>query len=78
MIVHSHEYDFGYNPAMPVIEIQTRRRANQPAITLTAIVDSGADATLCNIDTPQVFALVKSQERVDKMALGHGGWSLRS
>lgn len=31
---------------MPVIEIQIRRRANQPAITLTAIVDSGADATL--------------------------------
>lgn len=46
MIVHSHEYDSSYDPAMPVIEIQIRRRANQPAITLTAIVDSGADATL--------------------------------
>ena len=46
MIVHSHEYDSGYDPAMPVIEIQIRRRADQPAITLTAIVDSGADATL--------------------------------
>jgi len=46
MIVHSHEYDSSYHPAMPVIEIQIRRRANHPAITLTAIVDSGADATL--------------------------------
>lgn len=46
MIVHSHEYDSNYDPAMPVIEIQIRRRANQPAMRLTAIVDSGADATL--------------------------------
>ena len=46
MIVHSHEYDSSYYPAMPVIEIQIRRRANQPALTLSAIVDSGADATM--------------------------------
>jgi len=46
MIVHSHECNSNYDPAVPVIEIQIRRRANQPAITLTAIVDSGADATL--------------------------------
>ncbi len=46
MIVHSHEYDSSYYPAMPIIEIQIQRRANQTPLTLTAIVDSGADATL--------------------------------
>lgn len=46
MIVHSHEYDSGYYPAIPVIEIEIRRRADQPSITLEAIVDSGADATM--------------------------------
>lgn len=46
MIVHSHEYDSGYYPAMPVIEIEIRRRVGQTPITLKAMVDSGADATM--------------------------------
>jgi predicted aspartyl protease len=46
MIIHSHEYDSGYYPAMPMMEIQVLRRAGQPSLALTAIVDSGADATL--------------------------------
>ena len=40
MIVHSHDYDSSYYPAMPVIELQIRRRAGQPPLTLKAIVDS--------------------------------------
>lgn len=49
MILHSHEYDSGYQPAMPIIEIKIRRRANQTSLTLKAIVDSGADATMIPI-----------------------------
>lgn len=46
MIIHSHDYDSHYSPAMPVVEIQVRHRANQEPITLIALVDSGADATI--------------------------------
>ena len=46
MIVHTHDYDSSYHPAMPVIEIHIQRRAGQPSLSLTAIVDSGADATM--------------------------------
>lgn len=46
MIIHTHDYDSSYHPPMPVIEIQIRRRSGQPPITLKAIVDSGADATM--------------------------------
>ena len=46
MIVHTHDYDSSYHPAMPIIEIQIRRRAGQPPLTLKAVVDSGADATM--------------------------------
>ena len=46
MIVHSHDYDSSYYPAMPTIEIRIRRRTGQQPLTLTAIVDSGSDATM--------------------------------
>lgn len=46
MIVHSHEYNTDFYPALPEIEIQVRRRVAEEAVMLTAIVDSGADATM--------------------------------
>ena len=46
MIIHTHDYDSSYYPAMPMIELQIRRRAGQPPLVLKAIVDSGADATM--------------------------------
>jgi hypothetical protein len=44
-LIHSHDYDSGYSPAMPVIAIQVARRSGETSLALTAIVDSGADAT---------------------------------
>ncbi len=44
-LIHSHDYDSSYNPAMPVITIQVARRIGGTIFPLTAIVDSGADAT---------------------------------
>ena len=46
MIVHTHDYDSSYHPAMPVIEIQIQRRTGQSSLMLKAVVDSGADATM--------------------------------
>ena len=46
MTIYTHDYDAGYNPAMPVVEIQLRRSASQPPIYLQAIADTGSDATM--------------------------------
>jgi hypothetical protein len=40
MLIHTHDYDSGYNPAMPVIEIQVRRREGQTPVILKAIADT--------------------------------------
>ncbi|MCP5095861.1 MAG: hypothetical protein GY943_09930 [Chloroflexi bacterium] len=47
MKVHTYDYDVHYQPAMPVVEI-TVRNSHDASLetTLTALVDSGSDATL--------------------------------
>ncbi|MCA9998371.1 MAG: retropepsin-like domain-containing protein [Anaerolineales bacterium] len=49
MLTYTHDYDTAYNPAMPIVDIALRRSANQPAIQLQAIVDTGSDATMIPI-----------------------------
>ena len=51
MIIHTHDYDSDYSPAMPIVEIQARRRAGQLPVTLKAVVDTGADATMIPLTT---------------------------
>ena len=63
MIVHSHDYDSSYYPAMPVIELQIRRRAGQPPLTLKAIVDSGADATMIPLHHLRQLQVRKGQTK---------------
>lgn len=46
MIIHTHDDDSSYHPAMPAVEIHVQRRTGQPSLSLKAIVDSGADATM--------------------------------
>ena len=46
MIVYTHDYDSRFYPAIPIVEIQVRRHANQSPIVLVALVDSGADNTM--------------------------------
>lgn len=46
MLIHTHDYDSSYYPAMPVVVVELRRRAGSASIILKAIVDSGADATM--------------------------------
>lgn len=63
MIVHAHEYDSHYYPSMPVIEIKIRRRASQPALSLKAIVDSGADATMIPLHYLRQLQVRKGQTK---------------
>lgn len=43
---HHFDYDSGCSPAMPVAEIAIGRAMSTPTLTLTALIDSGADATI--------------------------------
>ena len=46
-MVYTYDYDNqNYNPSLPVIEIQVGRAGTTPTFVVTALVDSGADATI--------------------------------
>jgi hypothetical protein len=45
-LVYTYDYDTVYNPAMPVVEIEIGRAMADVSLSLTALVDSGVDATI--------------------------------
>jgi len=46
-MLYSRDYDISYyNPSMPVAEIMIGRGETEPTLSLTALIDSGADATI--------------------------------
>lgn len=45
-MIYSYDYDHGYVPSMPTIEVAIGPAMAAPLITLRAIVDTGADATM--------------------------------
>jgi hypothetical protein len=44
--VYTYQYEVNYDPAMPVVEIHIGRAMADVSLLLTAVVDSGADATI--------------------------------
>lgn len=46
MVIHLHDYDSHYYPAMPMIEVRLQRRSDEAGMTVKAIVDSGSDGTI--------------------------------
>src|SRR5262249_32373530 len=45
-MVYSFDYDRRYDPAMPVAQVEIWYEENIPPLTMSAIIDSGADATI--------------------------------
>lgn len=45
-MVYTYEYDLNYLPAMPMVTIQIGRPDGDTLVTLSSLVDSGADATM--------------------------------
>lgn len=43
---YTGDYDTAYIPSMPVAEIEIGRGYKAPSLRLTALIDSGADATI--------------------------------
>jgi hypothetical protein len=48
-MLYSFDYDMSYIPSIPIVEIQIRYAESAPNVSLMAIVDSGADATIIPI-----------------------------
>lgn len=44
--IYTYDYDSNYDPAMPVVDIEIGRALAKTTLALTALVDSGADATM--------------------------------
>jgi len=44
--VYTYQYDASYNPAMPIVDIEIGRAMDEVSVSLTALIDSGADATI--------------------------------
>ena len=45
-MIYTFDYDMSYFPAIPIVEAEIRQERNTPGLSLRAIVDSGADATI--------------------------------
>jgi hypothetical protein len=45
-MIYSFDHNMDYVPAIPIAEIAIRYATNAPEVSLSAIVDSGADATI--------------------------------
>jgi hypothetical protein len=60
MNIYSSNYDSTFNPAMPVVEVMVQ--GTHASTTLTAIVDSGADATIIPL------------QALNQMKEVQGGW----
>lgn len=49
--IYSYDYSRDYIPAMPVVEVSLSIPGrNEPAMTATALVDSGSDGTMIPVD----------------------------
>jgi hypothetical protein len=70
MVIYTHDYDSRFNPTMPVVEIQVFLEAGQNPITLTAIVDTGADASMIPL---KYLRRLKAKKRRTKWLTGTTG-----
>ena len=61
-MVYTYEYDLAYIPAMPVVTVKIGTPDAATSLTLPALVDSGADATMIPIrHLKQVNAIKRRQ-----------------
>jgi predicted aspartyl protease len=60
--IYTYEYDNDYNPAMPVVDIEIGRAMSTASLTLQALVDSGADATIIPINSLQEISARRSRK----------------
>jgi len=59
MAVYTYDYDLAYIPAMPTVKIQIGRPDSVASFSLSALVDSGADATMIPVSYLEEVAAIK-------------------
>jgi predicted aspartyl protease len=60
--IYTYEYDNGYDPAMPIVDIEIGRAMGKVSLTMKAVVDSGADATIIPINSLQEIRARRSRK----------------
>jgi predicted aspartyl protease len=60
--IYTYEYDNDYNPAMPVVDIEIGRAMSNVSLTMKALVDSGADATIIPLNSLQKIRARRSRK----------------
>lgn len=60
-MVYAYEYDLNYLPAMPMVTIQIGKPDGDTFVTLSALVDSGADATMIPVNHLKAVHAIKRQ-----------------
>ncbi len=60
-MIYTYEYDLKYLPAMPIVTIYIGRPDSDALLTLPALVDSGADATMIPLSHLKQVNAIKRQ-----------------
>jgi hypothetical protein len=61
-MIYTYDYDLAYVPAMPVVTISIGRADSATVLTLPALIDSGADATMIPIRHLKQVKAIKRQQ----------------
>jgi Retroviral aspartyl protease len=60
-MIYTYDYDLNYVPAMPMVKIYIGKPDSAASLTLLALVDSGADATMLPIRHLKQVNAIKRQ-----------------
>lgn len=69
-MLYTYTYDTSYVPSMPVIELFIGRAQVTPLFHITAIVDSGADATMIPVSYLKQIGARKGKQAVVRSYFG--------
>jgi predicted aspartyl protease len=69
-MVYTYNYDINYSPALPVVEIALWTEHHAEPLTLTALVDSGADATMVPLRSLRQLNAKKGDRQIMRDASG--------
>lgn len=62
-MIYTYEYSSDYYPAMPMVTLELALARNEPQLSLSAIVDSGADATMIPMHYLQEIGAKASEKK---------------
>ena len=69
-MLYTYTYDTSYVPSMPIIELLIGRAQATPLLHITAIVDSGADATMIPVSYLKQIGARKGKQAVVRSYFG--------